>query len=437
MGLAKIPVIALLVYSLSVITMAQAQTVHLATGEREPFIGQGLPNYGYVHEVVKEAFLREGYQLKVTFYPWARANALAKSGRLDGVMPVNLGEQPDKDFVMSASFPGDSVGLLKRKRDPYTYSVATKQGLDELLMTLSHKRIGMVRGSKLLPEINAFSDIELVKVNRGIQSLDMLYAGRVNFVLMNKHTAASLMIDKRPHYIGRLEFIQPPLADKQFHIAFTKQSGRVNVLVNAFNRGLKSMEEDGRLRAIQVRHGLLSRTETEKGNVHLTIGTVNNPDMKIMHSLSSEFEQMYPHIKLEWQEMRENILRRRLLSDLALSEANYDIMTIGNYEVPIWAKNGWIAELNKFPDDYDLQDIFPSLRDALSYKGRLYAAPFYAESIMTYYRKDLFIQAELQMPEKPTFDDIERFARIIHNPKKGVYGICLRENQDGEKILQL
>jgi sorbitol/mannitol transport system substrate-binding protein len=124
--------------------------------------------------------------------------------------------------------------------------------------------------------------------------------------------------------------------------------------------------------------------------------------------------------------MDETVLRRRLLTDNAVADGYFDVMTIGNYEVPIWAKNGWISRLDTLPDDYELDDIIPSLRTSLSYEGHLYALPFYAESIMTYYRKDLFKQAGLSMPANPTFDQIERFARKIHNPSQQVYGICLR-----------
>jgi sorbitol/mannitol transport system substrate-binding protein len=65
------------------------------------------------------------------------------------------------------------------------------------------------------------------------------------------------------------------------------------------------------------------------------------------------------------------------------------------------------------------------MKSALSYEDKLYAAPFYGESSMVFYRKDLFQAAGLEMPEKPTWDEIAQFAQTLHKPPDN-YGICLR-----------
>jgi len=75
---------------------------------------------------------------------------------------------------------------------------------------------------------------------------------------------------------------------------------------------------------------------------------------------------------------------------------------------------------------YDLDDVVKTARDGLSYNGQLYALPFYVESSMTYYRKDLFEAAGLKMPDQPTYDQIKQFADKLTDKSKGQYGICLR-----------
>ncbi|KEZ75201.1 sugar ABC transporter substrate-binding protein, partial [Pseudomonas syringae pv. syringae FF5] len=88
--------------------------------------------------------------------------------------------------------------------------------------------------------------------------------------------------------------------------------------------------------------------------------------------------------------------------------------------------------------DYDLEDIFPSVRQGLSVKDTLYALPFYGESTITYYRTDLFKQAGLSMPEHPTWTQLGEFAAKLHQPDKGVYGMCLRGKAGwGENIALL
>ena len=159
----------------------------------------------------------------------------------------------------------------------------------------------------------------------------------------------------------------------------------------------------------------------------LTIATVNNGDMIIMQKMAKEFERSHPQIKLDWVVLEENILRQRTTTDIATNGGQFDVATIGTYEVPIWAQRGWLTRLdNQLPASYDLDDIFKPIRDGLSWNGGLYALPFYSESTMTYYRKDLFQQAGLTMPAQPTYQDIERFAKVLNDPAKGIAGVCLR-----------
>jgi len=155
----------------------------------------------------------------------------------------------------------------------------------------------------------------------------------------------------------------------------------------------------------------------------LTIATVNNGDMIRMQGLSSEFTEA-TGIELEWVILEENVLRQRVTQDIATSGGQFDIMTIGMYEAPIWAERGWLVSLDGLPDEYDVDDILPAMRAGLSYEDTLYAAPFYGESSMVMYRTDLMEAAGLEMPEEPTWDDIAAAAAAMHSDD--VNGICMR-----------
>jgi len=157
----------------------------------------------------------------------------------------------------------------------------------------------------------------------------------------------------------------------------------------------------------------------------LTIATVNNGDMIRMQSLSSEFTDA-TGIELEWVILEENILRQRVTQDIATSGGQFDIMTIGMYEAPIWAERGWLVSLDGLPEDYDINDILPAMRAGLSYEGTMYAAPFYGESSMVMYRTDLMEAAGMEMPEEPTWDDIAAAAAAMTDRDNNINGICLR-----------
>ncbi|GLH36474.1 sugar ABC transporter substrate-binding protein [Pseudomonas moraviensis] len=158
----------------------------------------------------------------------------------------------------------------------------------------------------------------------------------------------------------------------------------------------------------------------------LTIATVNNSDMIRMQKLSKTFESEHPDIKLNWVVLEENVLRQRLTTDIATQGGQFDVLTIGMYEAALWGGKGWLEPMKDLPASYALDDVFPSVREGLSVKGSLYALPFYAESSITYYRTDLFKDAGLTMPERPTWEEIAGFAEKLTQKDKEQYGICLR-----------
>jgi sorbitol/mannitol transport system substrate-binding protein len=158
----------------------------------------------------------------------------------------------------------------------------------------------------------------------------------------------------------------------------------------------------------------------------LTIATVNNGDMIRMQKLTDDFKAKNPDIDVEWVTLEENALRQKVTTDIATKGGQFDVLTIGTYEVPIWAKQGWLVPLANLGANYDVDDLLPAIRSGLSVDGKLYAAPFYGESSMIMYRKDLFEKAGLTMPEKPTWDFIKDAAAKITDKSKETYGICLR-----------
>ncbi|GGE29613.1 sugar ABC transporter substrate-binding protein [Pullulanibacillus camelliae] len=170
----------------------------------------------------------------------------------------------------------------------------------------------------------------------------------------------------------------------------------------------------------------------DHSDVTLTIATVNNPDMKSMQDLTSEFTDK-TGIKVKYVVLPENELRKKVTEDVALGAGKFDIATIGTYDAPIWAKNKWLISLDDYFDkmsdeeksNYDLDDIFAPIKNALSYNDHLYALPFYGESSMLYYNKDIMKAAGVSMPLHPTWQQVADAAVKIKE-KTGKTGIVLR-----------
>src|SRR5260370_8477506 len=114
----------------------------------------------------------------------------------------------------------------------------------------------------------------------------------------------------------------------------------------------------------------------------LTVATGNNSDMIRMQRLTSDFTTKNPGVTVKWVTLEENVLRQRVTTDIATKGGQFDILTIGTYEVPIWAKQGWLLPLETLGPGYDVDDLIPPIRAGLTVNSRLYAAPFSAESSM-------------------------------------------------------
>lgn len=163
------------------------------------------------------------------------------------------------------------------------------------------------------------------------------------------------------------------------------------------------------------------------GDVTLTLATVNNPQMKDMEELKGEFESANPGIRVNFVQMEEGDLRAAVTNDVATGAGQYDIVTVGAYEVPQWGALGWLTDLTPALEgdaNYDIQDILQPVREAISVDGRQYAVPFYGESSILMYNKEIFDAAGLTMPERPTWQEVADFAKALNTPEQA--GICLR-----------
>jgi sorbitol/mannitol transport system substrate-binding protein len=163
----------------------------------------------------------------------------------------------------------------------------------------------------------------------------------------------------------------------------------------------------------------------------VTVAVVSNPLVtgQMIPLTQSVFEKEYPGITVKFATYTEGDLRAAIEKDVSTHSNAFNVIMIGPYEAPLFAKDGWLDNLSTqfiaSDPSYDASDILPSISKALSYNGDLYAVPFYGESSMLYYRTDLFKAAGLTMPQHPTWTQVAALAAKLNQPGK-VAGICLR-----------
>jgi sorbitol/mannitol transport system substrate-binding protein len=166
-------------------------------------------------------------------------------------------------------------------------------------------------------------------------------------------------------------------------------------------------------------------TKTKGGSINVAI--VDNPQMKDIARLTPSLFTAKTGIKVKYTILDETTLRQVTTRDVSAGGGQFDVAMIGAFEAPQFGRNGTVVDLTpKATADaaYQYNDIIPGVRNALSADGKLYAAPFYAESSFLMYRKDVLKRAGVTMPPKPTWDQVAAIARKINKPNMA--GICLR-----------
>nr|WP_238559078.1 sugar ABC transporter substrate-binding protein [Rhodococcus rhodnii] len=166
---------------------------------------------------------------------------------------------------------------------------------------------------------------------------------------------------------------------------------------------------------------------TGGGSDTVTIAMVSNSQMTDAVSLSHEFEAENPGVTLKFVTLSENEARAKITASVSTGGGEFDVVMISNYETQMWAENGWLVDLQPYMDaseGYDAADFVPTLRDALSYEGSMYSAPFYGESSFLMYNRAMFEQAGVSLPENPTWPEVAEVAEQLHSDD--VAGICLR-----------
>ncbi|MEU0411818.1 sugar ABC transporter substrate-binding protein [Streptomyces griseorubiginosus] len=168
---------------------------------------------------------------------------------------------------------------------------------------------------------------------------------------------------------------------------------------------------------------------TGSGGNSVNVLMVNNSQMTELQKLAPRFTEE-TGIKVNFTVLPENDVRDKISQDFANQAGQYDVATLSNYEIPIYARNGWLHEMDSYvakDPSYDEQDVLKPMRQSLTGDdGKLYGQPFYGESSFLMYRKDVFAKEGLTMPAHPTWTQVADLAAKVDGAESGMKGICLR-----------
>ena len=164
------------------------------------------------------------------------------------------------------------------------------------------------------------------------------------------------------------------------------------------------------------------------GKDSINVLMVNNQQMIDLKSLAPQFEKE-TGIHVNFTVLPEDDLRDKTSQEFSSQAGQYDVATLSNFEIPIYAKAKWVADLTPFVEKdagFDQDDVLEPMTKALTVDGRIYGEPFYGESSFLMYRKDVLASKGVAMPADPTWQQVADIAAKVDRAKPGMRGICLR-----------
>jgi sorbitol/mannitol transport system substrate-binding protein len=173
--------------------------------------------------------------------------------------------------------------------------------------------------------------------------------------------------------------------------------------------------------------GKSEKSGDASGGGSINVALVDAPITKDLARVTPSLFTAKTHVKVNYTILDEGTLREVTTGDVTAGGRHFDAVLIGPYEAPQFGKDGYITDLSRLASSdaaYRLDDVIPTIRNALSYQGRLYAAPFYGESSFLIYRKDILKDAGITMPAHPTWTQVAAIAQRIDTPRRA--GICMR-----------
>lgn len=220
-----------------------AETLTLATGEWPPYTSTGLKHGGFATRIVREAFESEGLEVKVVYYPWARAIALAgqAGSGIDGVYPISRSSEREALFYFSQPVAAGTNGFFHLRSRPFTWRT---------LADLGGVSIGANVGYSYGDAFQAAERKKAIRVERvgdPATNFRKLLAGRLDLVLMNVDEGKYTLATQFPGDAWRVDVHPRVVVAQDDFLAVGRHQPRARALIETFNRGLARLHEEGKL----------------------------------------------------------------------------------------------------------------------------------------------------------------------------------------------
>lgn len=229
----KISVRMLVMLSLLVIL---GLTVNAADVKTVKFVTDQEKEGGFLIEVTKEAFKRVGYDVKISYLPWARALANVMDGTDEALLGVYYNDERAAKMQYSELIGKSDIVFFKMASTHITYNK---------LEDLKPYTIGTIINTSLTPEFDNSAYIKKEAVPDYIANIKKLIAGRIPLFVDKKYVVLNTIKKQFPEYYEKIDYLPKPLTEGRYYNAFSKKITGYEQKVSDFNNGLKMIIKDG------------------------------------------------------------------------------------------------------------------------------------------------------------------------------------------------
>jgi len=180
--------------------------------------------------------------------------------------------------------------------------------------------------------------------------------------------------------------------------------------------------------------GTSGTSEKAKGPVTITGAFEAGRQADAAMSIVPAFEAQYPNIKVEIVSLPYQSMEEKIMRDVSSGTGAYDVVSLFTGNSQIMIKNDWLLPFDEYIEKtgLDTSDFVGSTMDIATLlgqakkvnpKGNIWGLPYSSDIMMLIYRKDLYQQAGLSVPQSQ--DEMLEVARKLDGMESDIRGMIL------------
>jgi multiple sugar transport system substrate-binding protein len=152
-------------------------------------------------------------------------------------------------------------------------------------------------------------------------------------------------------------------------------------------------------------------------------------DPELFKGLLQKFEQENPGIRVKDETLPSSTDEQHqfYVINLGGKSTDFDVIGLDVIWVQEFARAGWLRDISYLVPEEEREDFFPGPIEAVTYRGRVYAVPWYIDAGVLYYRKDLLEKYGFQPPR--AWSELVKTAQYVTEREPGLYGFIWQGKQ--------